>query len=183
MLLLEHNGKALLRKHGIPTPHGVVVGDAATLLVALHGLPEHLVLKAQIVGGGRGRSGGIAFTTGHAEALAAFDALCSNRINGHAVDTVLVEERIPFAEERYAGVLIEDGEIRLLFARRGGIDIEDITTAEPAQPCARDGKETRPLSALGRIDRECSRGRGGRTPHSETWRDSKEHAQLRPKDI
>lgn len=130
MLLLEHNGKTLLRRHGIPTPRGVVVGDAATLLVALQGLPEHLVLKAQIAGGGRGRSGGIAFTTGHAEALAAFDALRSNRINGRAVDTVLVEERIPFAEERYAGVLIEDGEIRLLFARRGGIDIEDITAAD-----------------------------------------------------
>lgn len=130
MLLLEHHGKALLRKHGIPTPRGVVVGDADALAAALQELPERLVLKAQIAGGGRGKSGGIAFATGRAETLAAFDILRGSRINGHAVDSVLVEERVTFADERYAGILIQDGEIKLLFARHGGVDIEDVTAAD-----------------------------------------------------
>ena len=130
MLLLEHHGKALLRKHGIQTPRGVAVGDADALAAALQDLPERLVLKAQIAGGGRGKSGGIAFATGRAETLAVFDTLRGSRINGHAVDSVLVEERIAFADERYAGILIQDGEIRLLFARHGGVDIEDVTAAD-----------------------------------------------------
>jgi len=130
MLLLEHHGKALLRKHGIQTPQGVVVRDASALFEALLGLPDQLVLKAQIASGGRGKGGGIAFATGRKAVIDAFDSLCGSVINGHAVDAVLVEELIAFAHERYAGLLIEGGEIRLLFARRGGIDIENITAGD-----------------------------------------------------
>jgi succinyl-CoA synthetase beta subunit len=130
MLLLEHHGKALLRKHGIPTPRGVVVGDASALVEALPGLPERLVLKAQIAGGGRSKGGGIAFATGRKAVIDAFDSLRGSTVNGQAVDAVLVEEQFAFAQERYAGILIEDGDIWLLFARRGGIDIEDITVAD-----------------------------------------------------
>jgi succinyl-CoA synthetase beta subunit len=130
MLLLEHHGKALLRKHGIQTPRGVVVRDAGALVEALPGLPDQLVLKAQIAGGGRGKGGGIAFATGREAVTDAFDSLYGSAINGHTVDAVLVEELIAFAHERYAGLLIEHGEIRLMFARRGGIDIENITAGD-----------------------------------------------------
>jgi succinyl-CoA synthetase beta subunit len=129
MLLLEHHGKALLRKHGVQTPQGAVVRDTGALAAALPGLPDQLVLKAQIAGGGRGKAGGIAFATGRRAVTDAFDSLCGSVVNGHTVDAVLVEELIAFAHERYAGLLIEDGEIRLLFARRGGIDIENITAS------------------------------------------------------
>jgi succinyl-CoA synthetase beta subunit len=130
MLLLEHHGKALLRRHGIPTPRGAVVGNPRTLVDVLRDLPERLVLKAQVAGGGRGKGGGIAFATGRRDAIGAFDALRGSKVNSHAVDNVLVEERVAFAQERYAGILIESDEIRLLFARRGGVDIEDITAAD-----------------------------------------------------
>lgn len=132
MLLLEHQGKALLRKHGISTPRGVLVEEASALTNALHRLPESLVLKAQIAGGGRGKSGGIAFATGPQNVINTFRVLRGSKVNGHAVDAVLVEERVAFVQERYAGLLIESGEIRLLFSRRGGVDIEDITAADAA---------------------------------------------------
>ena len=98
MLLLEHHGKALLRKHGIPTPRGVVVGDASALVEALPGLPERLVLKAQIAGGGRSKGGGIAFATGRKAPTDAFDSLRGSTVNGQTVDAVLVEEQIAFAQ-------------------------------------------------------------------------------------
>ena len=130
MLLLEHQGKALLQKHGIPTPRGILVEEARTLADVLPTLPERLVLKAQIAIGGRGTGGGIVFAADPAKASEAFNTLCGSKVNGYAVDAVLVEEQVPFVQERYAGLLIEDGEIRLLFARRGGVDIEDITAAD-----------------------------------------------------
>lgn len=132
MLLLEHHGKALLRKHGVPTPDGVIVGDDSSLTRALLSLPPRLVLKAQIATGGRGRGGGIAFADGVAEAHKALAALLGSCINGHSVESVLVEERVAFGGERYAGIVIEGGEIRLLFGRSGGVDVEDITAADPA---------------------------------------------------
>ena len=118
MLLLEHHGKIPLRKHGIPTPQGAIVGDASALSDVMHTLPERLVLKAQIASGRRGKGGGIAFATGRKTAIEAFNALRGSKVDGHAVDIVLVEEQIAFAQERYAGVLIEDGEIRTGKAKR-----------------------------------------------------------------
>jgi succinyl-CoA synthetase beta subunit len=132
MLLLEHNGKALLRSYGVPTLTGTVVSDRGTLASLVKSLPRHLVLKAQIPVGGRGKSGGILFTSSEAEALAAFDALHGRMIEGHRVTSVLVEERAAYERERYIAVVIAGGEMRLLLARRGGVDIEDITAADPA---------------------------------------------------
>src|SRR5690348_12448629 len=131
MLLLEHNGKALFRNHGVPTPVGAIVRDHDALAPALATLPPSVVLKAQIAAGGRGKGGGIAFASDAAEARDAAAALLGSNINGHSVDAVLVEERVEFERERYAGIVIEEGEIRLLFARTGGVDIEAITAVDP----------------------------------------------------
>src|SRR5689334_23165175 len=132
MLLLEHNGKMLFRTHGVPTPVGAIVRNRADLAQTLGTLPPRVVLKAQIAGGRRAKAGGITFANSAAEAHDAATALLGSSINGHSVDAVLVEERIEFERERYAGIIIEDGEIRLLFARSGGVDIEGITAADPS---------------------------------------------------
>jgi succinyl-CoA synthetase beta subunit len=59
VLLLEHEGKALLRGYGIPVPEGVVVsfGDRGVLATGRPAAP--CVVKAQILSGGRGKAGGI----------------------------------------------------------------------------------------------------------------------------
>jgi succinyl-CoA synthetase beta subunit len=58
MLLLEHEGKEILREYGIPTPSGVVIAkDATSAPQASLRFPA--VLKAQVPVGGRGRAGGI----------------------------------------------------------------------------------------------------------------------------
>lgn len=136
MLLLEHHGKALLRTRRIPTPSGVVVKDLNALEQAIGAMPPRLVLKAQIAGGGRGKSGGIAFARNPGEVRAAFAALRESRVSGHPVEAVLVEEWIAFERERYAGIVIDGGEIRLLFARSGGVDIEEISAADPGNLAA-----------------------------------------------
>lgn len=132
MLLLEYNGKALFRKHHVPTPAGAVVRDESALAQVLGTLPPRVVVKAQIASGRRGKGGGIVFADNAAQAREALAALLGSSVNGHSVDAVLVEERIEFERERYAGITIDGGEIRLLFGRNGGVDVEDITTADPA---------------------------------------------------
>lgn len=132
MLLLEHNGKTLLRRFGIPTPAGAVASDEPALRTAIRELPARLVLKAQIATGGRGKSGGIAFATGEQEALAAFARLKGAAIKGQRGDAVLVEERVEAERERYAAISIVGGEMRLLLARQGGVDVEEVSAADPA---------------------------------------------------
>lgn len=116
----------------MPTPAGVVVADDTDLTQILGWLPSSLVLKAQILGGKRRKGGGVLFTNGPSETHNALAVLLGSSINGQSVEAVLVEERIEFERERYAGIIIDNGEIRLLFARTGGVFIEEITAADSA---------------------------------------------------
>ncbi len=129
MLLLEHQGKALLRRYGIATPDGVVIESEVGLEdTVAAGLP--VVLKAQVAAGGRGKSGGILFASDAEEALAAYRRLRLMTIGGHPVEAVIVEERTAFAHERYAAIQIENGRLWLLFGAEGGVDIETITAGD-----------------------------------------------------
>jgi succinyl-CoA synthetase beta subunit len=130
MLLLEHHGKALLRRHGIPTPDGRLVSDEASLPEAMTGGGK--VLKAQVAVGGRGKAGGIRFADDASEALAAYRALRNSTIAGHPVQAVWVEDRIAIARERYVGIQVENGRLLLVLAARGGVDIEEITAGDAA---------------------------------------------------
>jgi len=130
MLLLEHQGKALLRGKGIATPRGLVVIDAAELEAALPNLQSRLVLKAQVAAGGRGKSGGIAFAETPEEARAALAELQARSIHGLAVEAVLVEERIDTLRERFIALIVQDGALQLLLGRKGGIDVEDTAESD-----------------------------------------------------
>ncbi len=131
MLLLEHQGKALLRRYGIATPEGVAVESEAALASAIAG-GSPVVFKAQVAVGGRGKAGGILFANDAEEALAAYRRLRQMTIGGHPVEAVLVEERTAFAHERYAAIQIESGRLWLLFGAEGGVDIETITAGDAA---------------------------------------------------
>lgn len=132
MLLLEHQGKAFLRRYGIGTPRGTPVTDAEGLEDAIRILsPSRLVLKAQVATGRRGKAGGIAFAETPAAARTAFEELRARKIGDLAPDSVLIEERVDYLRERFAALSIDDGEIRLLFGRAGGIDLEEITARDP----------------------------------------------------
>ncbi len=132
MLLLEHQGKALLRRYGIATPRGIAATNEAGLEDAIRILSERrLVLKAQVAAGGRGKAGGIAFAESPAAAKAKFHSLQNIKIGGFAPESILIEERIDYLRERFAALSIDDGEIRLLFGRAGGIDLEDVTARDP----------------------------------------------------
>lgn len=131
MLLLEHQGKSLLRRFGIATPPGVVVHDEDELREAMaDGRPK--ILKVQVASGGRGKAGGIVTVASEAEALGAYGRLRQLKIGGERCEAVLVEDRAAFDRERYMAVQIESGRLLLLIAARGGVDIETITEHDPA---------------------------------------------------
>jgi succinyl-CoA synthetase beta subunit len=130
MLLLEHHGKDLLRQYGFATPVGMVVDSLEGLSAALESMPGRVVLKAQIPIGRRGKIGGIQFADSPEDARRVFRMLRGRIVAGHAVYQVLVEERVNYRRERYAGIEVTSTGLRLLFAKRGGIEIEAITQAD-----------------------------------------------------
>ncbi len=128
----EHAAKPLLEAAGIAVPKGRLVTSAEEASSAAAELGAS-VIKAQVPAGKRGKAGGIAMADTPDEAAKAADAILAMEIGGHAVERLLVEERIAIAREFYAAVL-NDASAKspvVLFSTLGGMDIEDAAAEDP----------------------------------------------------
>jgi succinyl-CoA synthetase beta subunit len=129
----EHVAKArVLAPAGVPVPRSRLCGSAEEAAEAF-GEIGPCVVKAQVPTGKRGKAGGIRAADSPEEAGAVAVAILGLSINGHAVASVLVEERVAVARELYAAVL-HDWESRrplVLFSTEGGMDIEEVAAERP----------------------------------------------------
>ena len=134
MRFYEFESKQLFGKHGIPLPKGSRVARSrqeASAIAAEIGGP--VVLKSQVLTGGRMKAGGVLFADTPADAAAAAEKILALTINGHQPRGVLVEARAPVGQEYYVGVTW-DGFARkpvMIFSDMGGIDIEEVAEEHP----------------------------------------------------
>lgn len=122
MLLIEADGKALLRQRGVPVPDAVEVhGPVATL----PGEGPWLV-KAQVPVGGRGKAGGIIRCASVVDVNTAIQTLIGRRLKGHVVESCLIEEAASGAE-RYLSIMVDAASygLRVMYAADGGVEIEN----------------------------------------------------------
>ena len=134
MRFYEFESKRLFGKHGIPLPKGSRVArtpaEASTITAEIAG---PVVLKSQVLTGGRMKAGGVLFADSPADAASKAEKILRLTINGHKPIGVLVEARAPIAQEYYVGVTW-DGVARLpvmIFSDMGGIDIEEVSEKHP----------------------------------------------------
>ncbi|MBV9555911.1 MAG: succinate--CoA ligase [Pseudolabrys sp.] len=120
--LLEHEGKDILRRHGIDVPAGGLFPDLSP------GLDGKLVVKAQLPSGGRGKAGGIRFVDGRAAALRIAERLLGETLGGAAIEAVYVEQRLDIAAEYYVAATVnrDRGVPVLLASAAGGVEIESV---------------------------------------------------------
>ncbi|SRR5579875_151074 len=129
----EHAAKAnVLVPAGIPVPRSKLCRSAEEAGAAFAALGP-CVVKAQVPTGKRGKAGGIRKAESVAEAAAAARAILGMTIDGHPVESVLVEERAAIAREFYASVVTDFAERRpvVLFSSEGGMDIEEVAARRP----------------------------------------------------
>jgi len=140
MKLLEHQAKDILSRFGIPVPKGMVVETPARAAAAVEKFGPRVVLKAQVLAGGRGKAGGIKTALGPEDARFKAEALFKTRLTtpqtgaaGLAVRRILVEEAVSIDSEFYLGVAVDRprSAVTLLVSPRGGIDIEETARAIP----------------------------------------------------
>ena len=107
MKLYEYQGKEILSRFGIPTPPGQVVSTVAEFDALAPKLKFPVVIKAQVLVGGRGKAGGIQFANNAKQGREWTEKILGMEIKGLKVAKVLVVEKIEFAKELYASVLID----------------------------------------------------------------------------
>ena len=127
MLLIEADGKELFAGHGIAVPNGVQVTTPD--LPELPGTGPWIV-KAQVPAGGRGKAGGVLRCQSPEHVRQALRQLLGSRVKGHVVEACLVEQAAA-GEERYLAVMVDAASygLRAIYARAGGVDIEQSGTA------------------------------------------------------
>jgi succinyl-CoA synthetase beta subunit len=131
--LHEYQSKAILAKYGIPIPKGTIAENAeqARQAAAQHG--KKVVVKSQVLLGGRGKAGGIRIAHTPDEAEKHADQILAIRIKGLPVRKVLVEEAINIAKEIYLGIVVDRAAkcATLMGSAAGGMDIEEVARTTP----------------------------------------------------
>ncbi len=133
MRFYEYEAKALFARHGTPLLKGRVAKTAAEAKAIAAEIGGPVVLKSQVLTGGRMKAGGVTFADNPADAEKAADAILKLEIKGQKPRGVLVEERAPITQEYFAAVTW-DGRRKLpvlIFSDMGGIDIEEVAQTHP----------------------------------------------------
>ena len=133
MDLLEYQGKQLFRKHGVPTPDGRPATSVEEAVEAAEDLGYPVVIKAQVLIGGRGKAGGIKLAKDRAEAEEHSKAILGMDIRGFTVHELYVEKASDIAEEYYAAILLDRTAKKPLamLSKMGGMDVEEVAENDP----------------------------------------------------
>lgn len=107
MRLYEYEGKELFRRESIPIPKGKLANDVESALRASEEMGFPVVLKAQVLTGGRGKAGGVKIARSKEEALKCANGLFGLKISGFPVEKLLVEECLNIDRELYVGISID----------------------------------------------------------------------------
>src|ERR687888_1762018 len=133
MDLYEYQGKELFRRFGIPVSEGRLATTPAEARAAAEELAGQVVVKAQVLVGGRGKAGGIKLADDPADAEQKAKAILGMDIRGHVVRKVWIEKASDIAKEYYLSVTFDRGAKKPLFmlTKEGGVEIEQVAAETP----------------------------------------------------
>jgi succinyl-CoA synthetase beta subunit len=131
--LYEYQGKELFARFGIPVSEGRLATTTDEARAAAEELGGQVVVKAQVLTGGRGKAGGIKLAASPEEAEQRAGEILGMDIRGHVVRKVWVEAASDIAKEYYLSLTFDRSEKKPLFmlTTEGGVDIEEVAERSP----------------------------------------------------
>lgn len=133
MNIHEHQAKDILIRHGLPVPMGHVATTPDEAYTAAQQLGGPVVIKAQVLVGGRGKAGGVKLASTPEEAREKAAAILGMDIKGITVKKVLVAPAVDIAREIYLGMVIDRARkaVVMMASAAGGVDIEEVARETP----------------------------------------------------
>lgn len=128
MNLFEYQGRELYERHGIPCAKGFVVSSMEELEQKVGQAHFPVVVKAQVLVGGRGKAGGVKFADDPQQLREVVRSILGLDIKGHVTRKVMVAQKLDFAREFYLSFLIDRASRRhlMIFSPDGGVEIESV---------------------------------------------------------
>ncbi len=133
MRFFEYESRRIVELSGIPVTEYGFCTTAAEAKAAAERIGGPVVIKSQVLTGGRMKAGGVKFADTPEEAEAEAAEILELEINGHMPRGVLVDPKVEIKQEYYASV-VWDGTAKrplTLFSDMGGIDIEEVAEQHP----------------------------------------------------
>jgi succinyl-CoA synthetase beta subunit len=133
MKLHEYQSKQYFAKFGIPIPKGRVAATAVEAKTIAEELGSRVVIKSQVLVGGRGKAGGIRLAKTPEEAQEVATQILAMEIKGLPVRKVLVDEASSISQEIYLGITNDRAERKpvMMASAAGGVDIEEVARTHP----------------------------------------------------
>ena len=133
MKLHEYQSKQIFGKYGVPVPNGIVVDNADAAVDAAESIGLPVVIKSQVLVGGRSKAGGVKVAKTLEEVREKAEAILALTIKGLPVRRVLIDPAADIRNEIYLGVVIDRANRRatLMASAAGGMDIEEVAATQP----------------------------------------------------
>jgi succinyl-CoA synthetase beta subunit len=131
--LYEYQGKQLFARFGIPVSDGRLATTPEEARAAAEEIGGPVVVKAQVLTGGRGKAGGVKLAKDPAEAEARARDILGLDINGHIVRRIWIEQASDIAKEYYLSITFDRGTKQplLMLTTEGGVEIEQVAEENP----------------------------------------------------
>jgi succinyl-CoA synthetase beta subunit len=133
MKLHEYQSKLIFAQHGVPIPKGRIAATATEARQIAEELGSRIVIKAQVLVGGRGKAGGIQLAKNSSQAEKLASKVLSMEIKGLPVRRVLVDEAVDIESEIYLGITNDRAARKpvMMASAAGGVDIEEVAAKTP----------------------------------------------------
>jgi succinyl-CoA synthetase beta subunit len=131
--LYEYQGKELFRRFGIPVSEGRLAKSPAEARAAAEELGGSVVVKAQVLTGGRGKAGGVKLADDPEDAERKANDILGLDIRGHVVKKLWIEKASDIAKEYYLSITFDRSEKKplLMLTKEGGVEIEEVAASSP----------------------------------------------------
>jgi succinyl-CoA synthetase beta subunit len=131
----EVDARAIFAKNGLPVPESRLASSAEEARKAAAELGCPVVVKAQVLVGGRGKAGGVKLASSAEEAARKAGDILGMSIKGIEVERVLVARAVEIASELYVGMVIDRRSRKplMMVSPAGGIDIEEVARTSPGK--------------------------------------------------
>ena len=133
MKVHETDARRIFSRHGLPVPPSELVTSSDQAMAAAEELGCPVVVKAQVLVGGRGKAGGVKLAATPPEAAEKAGNILGMKIKGFKVEKILIAKAVEIEQELYAGIVIDRRSRKplMMVSGAGGIDIEDVARTAP----------------------------------------------------
>lgn len=133
MKIHEYQAREIFKQYGLPVPGHVLCHSVDDVRKAVKNLDHLVVIKAQVLAGGRGKAGGVKLARTEQEAVDAAERILGMDIKGYKVEKVIVADAVDIDHEYYVGLVNDRNAkaVTLMVSAEGGVEIEEVAKNAP----------------------------------------------------